>query len=165
MRGIGKRDPRWVRAVLEWRGTWQLARVALTGVYLVGGFTKLFDFHAAIAEQQRFGLHPAWLWAAVAVLVELVAPLLIIFGRFVWLGAGAIAAETAIIAFVVNDFWNLQGHARFLALNAFLEHWGLIAGCVLAALLAEREQRDTLAIGHRQPSKELSNEQSDTSQS
>jgi len=60
----------------------------------------------------------------------------------VWLGAGAIAVLTAIATFVANDFWNLQGHARFTQMNAFFEHWGLIAGCVLAALLAEREQRE-----------------------
>lgn len=142
MRSLGKRNPRWVDAILNWRGTWVLARVALTGVYLVGGLEKPFDFQGAIAEQARFGLQPASLWAALAVPVEIVAPLLIISGRFVWLGAGAIAAETAIITFVVNDFWNLQGHARSLAMNAFLEHWAVIGGCVLAALLAQRDQRE-----------------------
>jgi uncharacterized membrane protein YphA (DoxX/SURF4 family) len=151
MRGFGKRNPRWVNAILDWRGTWVLARVALTGAYLVGGFSKLFDFQAAIAEQARFGLQPVWLWATLAVLVELVAPLLIIFGRFVWLGAGAIAIETAIITFVVNDFWHLQGHARFLAMSGFLEHWGLIGGCVLAALLAEHDQRDRSMSGGKAP--------------
>ena len=141
MRVGSEQTPRWVNAILDWRGTWVFARVALTAAYLVGGLSKLFDFQAAVAEQARFGLQPAWLWAALAVVVELVAPLLIIFGRFVWLGAGAIAVETAIITFVVNDFWKLEGHARLLAMSSFLEHWGVIGGCVLAALLAERDQR------------------------
>jgi len=29
--------------------------------YLIGGVNKLFDFTAAVAEQEHFGLHPAWL--------------------------------------------------------------------------------------------------------
>jgi len=141
MRVRNNYEPRWIGAILNWPATSILARVALTAAYLVGGITKLFDFSGAMAEQQRFGLHPAWLWAALAVLVEVVAPVLIISGRLVWLGAGAIAVETAIITLVVNDFWNLEGHARFLSMSAFLEHWGIIGGCVLAAVLADRDRR------------------------
>ena len=102
----------------------------------------MLDFQGAVAEQAHFGLKPPSLWAAFAIAVELIGPLLIIRGRLVWLGAGAIAVLTAIATFVANDFWNLQGHVRFTQMNAFFEHWGLIAGCVLAALLAEREQRE-----------------------
>ncbi len=44
-------DPRWVDAVLDWRWAWLLARLGLTSAYILGGFTKLFDFSAAVAEQ------------------------------------------------------------------------------------------------------------------
>ena len=53
--------PRWISALLTWQWTWRLARVALVSAYLIGGVTKLFDFTAAVAEQEHFGLHPAWL--------------------------------------------------------------------------------------------------------
>jgi hypothetical protein len=52
----GNRDPRWVDAILDWRGTWFLARVGLTGAFLLGGFTKLLNFQRAMAEQAHFGL-------------------------------------------------------------------------------------------------------------
>jgi uncharacterized membrane protein YphA (DoxX/SURF4 family) len=136
-----RRDPRWVDAVLDWPGTWLLARVALASAYIVGGVTKLLDFPAAIAEQAHFGLHPAALWATVTIVVELAAPVLVIVGRWVWLGAGALGALTAVATLVANDFWNLHGQARFAAANSFFEHLGLIAGFVLAALLAEHAQR------------------------
>ncbi len=138
-------DPRWVDAVLDWRWTWPLARLALTGAYILGGLTKLFDFSAAVAEQQHFGLHPPLLWAMITIVVELVAPALIVSGRLVWLGAGALGVLTAIASFVANDFWNLQGQAHFMALNAFFEHIGLIAGFVMAALIAEHEKRHRTA--------------------
>ena len=54
-------DPFWVDAMLGWRLTLPLARVALTSTYLLGGLTKLSDFSAAVAEQEHFGLHPGWL--------------------------------------------------------------------------------------------------------
>lgn len=41
-----------------------------------------------------------------------------------------------------NDFWTMQGAARFAATNAFFEHIGLIAGFVMAALIAEHAQRE-----------------------
>ena len=135
------RDPRWVDSALDWRWTWFCARVALTGAYILGGLTKLFDFPAAMAEQEHFGLHPGWLWAAVTIAIELAGPALIISGRFVWLGAGALGVLTAVASVLANNFWDLQGQARFTATNNFFEHFGLIAGFVLAALLAEHDQR------------------------
>jgi uncharacterized membrane protein YphA (DoxX/SURF4 family) len=134
-------DPQWVDAVLDWPWTWLAARVGLTGAYILGGLTKLFDFPGAIAEQTHFGLTPAWLWAAVIIVVELVGPILIIWGRLIWLAAGALSVLTAVATFVAADFWTMQGHERFMATNTFFEHIGLIAGFVMAALIAELEKR------------------------
>jgi uncharacterized membrane protein YphA (DoxX/SURF4 family) len=104
-------DPRWVDTVLDWRWTWLVARIGLSRAYLLGGLTKLLDFPAAVAEQEHFGLHPGWLWASLAIVVELVGPILLISGRFVWLGAGALGVLTFIASVLANDFWNMSGHA------------------------------------------------------
>jgi uncharacterized membrane protein YphA (DoxX/SURF4 family) len=137
-------DPAWVDAILDWRWTWLAARVGLTGAYILGGLAKLSDFSAAVAEQEHLGLHPGWLWAALAIAVETTGPVLIISGRLVWLGAGALGVLTAVAALAANHFWTMSGPARFAATNGFFEHIGLIAGFVMAALIAEhagREQR------------------------
>jgi uncharacterized membrane protein YphA (DoxX/SURF4 family) len=131
-------SPSWVAAILGWRWTWLAARIILTAAYVYGGFVKLFDFDAAIAEQEHFGLHPGWLWAAMAIVVELGGSALVIAGRLVWLGAGAIGALTAIATIVANDFWNAQGAGRVMVTNTFLEHLGLVAGFVLVAIMSER---------------------------
>jgi uncharacterized membrane protein YphA (DoxX/SURF4 family) len=39
-----------------------------------------------------------------------------------------------------NDFWAKAGQDRFIAVNDFFEHLGLIAGLVLISLLSLREQ-------------------------
>jgi uncharacterized membrane protein YphA (DoxX/SURF4 family) len=131
-------DPNWVAAILEWRWTWPAARIALTSAYVLGGLMKLADFPAAVAEQEHFGLHPGWLWASAAIFVELFGSALVISGRFAWLGAGALGVLTAIATVAANGFWNMQGPERFVAINGFFEHLGLVAGLVMAALIADR---------------------------
>jgi uncharacterized membrane protein YphA (DoxX/SURF4 family) len=132
-------DPRWVAAILQWRWTWPLARLALVSAYVIGGLTKLLDFPGAIAEQEHFGLHPGWVWATLAIVIELGGSGLVILGRLVWLGAGALGILTAIAMLVANDFWTMDGLARFVAMNSFFEHLGLIAGLVLVALIAAHD--------------------------
>ncbi len=132
--------PRWVDAILRDRMIWLLARTALSSAYLIGGVQKLLDFQAAVAEQAHFGLQPAALWAALAIVVELGGSLLLILGRLVWLAAGMLSALTAIAMLVANNFWALEGHERFMALNSFFEHLGLIGGFALAAILAYRQK-------------------------
>ena len=132
------RNPRWVDAILDWNGTWLLARLALTCAYWIGGLTKLLDFPGAIAEQQHFGLAPPALFAAATIAVELIGSALVVAGRWVWLGAGALGVFTLVATFIVHAFWTMQGQERFLATNAFVEHLGLVAGLVMAAMLARR---------------------------
>ena len=118
-------------AILSWPWLLPVARIALTSAYLIGGVQKLVDFPGAVAEQAHFGLQPAWLWAAAAIIVELGGSALVIFGRWVWLGAGGLGVLTAVAMVTANNFWTMTGHDRFMALNAFFEHLGLIAGLVL----------------------------------
>ena len=129
-------NPHWIAALLAQRWLPLLTRTALVSAYVIGGVAKLTNFHAAVLEQAHFGLHPGWLWAALAIVVELGGSACVIFGRFVWLGAGALGALTAVAMFVANDFWNLTGDAHFFALNAFFEHLGLIAALVMATRVA-----------------------------
>ncbi len=142
MTTVPTRDPRFVDAILDWRWTGFLARLALVGAYLLGGIVKASDWTAAVAEQAHFGMHPPAWWAAVTIGIEIVGPLLILSGRFVWLGAGMLGIFTLLAAITANAFWAMPaGQDRFMATNAFFEHVGLVGGFVLAALVAELEAR------------------------
>jgi uncharacterized membrane protein YphA (DoxX/SURF4 family) len=133
-------NPRWVRMILSWPWLLPISRIALVSAFLIGGIQKLVDFPAAVAEQAHFGLQPAWLWAAAAIIVELGGSALVIVGRWVWLGAGGLGVLTAVAMLTANDFWAKTDHDRFVAANAFFEHLGLVAGLVLISLLFLREQ-------------------------
>lgn len=132
--------PRLVGWVLDRRWTAFLAEAALCSAYLLGGITKLSDFPAAVAEQAHFGIPHPTLSAAATIAVELVAPLLILSRRLVWLGAGTLGVFTALAALAANAFWTMQGPERFMATNAFFEHFGLVGGFVLVALRDHRSR-------------------------
>ncbi|HEM8515863.1 TPA: DoxX family protein [Burkholderia cepacia] len=133
----GRYSPAWIRALLAQPWIGGLVRLALVSAFLIGGINKAMHFDAAIAEQAHFGLHPPALWAALAVVVEIGGSLCIVFRRFTWLGAGGLGMLTLVAMAVANDFWNQTGAVRFMALNSFFEHLGLIAALVLATRLAD----------------------------
>lgn len=113
-----------------------LARLLLVSAYLIGGFTKLADWPGAVAEQVHFGMSPPALWATATIAVELIGAALILSGRLIWLGAGMLGVFTLLAALVANDFWTMQGEARFHATNAFFEHLGLVGAFALVARLS-----------------------------
>lgn len=130
--------PRPIAAILDARATWFLARLTLTGPYILGGLVKLSDWQGAIAEQAHFGLQPAALFAALTIAVELVGPALILMDAMAWLGAGMLGAFTLLAAIVANGFWTMEGPARFMATNAFFEHLGLVGGFALIAIVSRQ---------------------------
>lgn len=135
----GRSSPAWVRVLLSQPWVGPLARLALVSAYLIGGINKALHFDSAVAEQAHFGLHPAALWAALAVAVEIIGSLCVALRRFTWIGAGGLGMLTVVAMLVANDFWNQTGVARFMALNSFFEHLGLIAALVLATMLGDEQ--------------------------
>jgi uncharacterized membrane protein YphA (DoxX/SURF4 family) len=134
------REPAFVGAILNWQGTWLLSRIALTSAFWIGGLTKLLNFPGAVAEQVEFGLRPAALFAVLTIAVELVGSALVVSGRLVWLGAGALGVFTGLAMLLAQRFWDMAGEARFETMNSFFEHLGLIAGLLMAARLGERRR-------------------------
>ena len=135
-------NPRPIAAVLNWSGTSFLGRLALSGPYILGGIVKLTDWPGAVVEQAHFGLQPAALFAALTIAVELIGPALILADRLAWLGAGMLSVFTILAAIIANNFWTMEGQARFMATNAFFEHIGLVGGFVLVAILSRRRRTD-----------------------
>ena len=142
MRDFGRKNPAWVDRILDWRWTMLLARSALVGIFLVSAVLKSLNFHAAVLEQEELGLHPATIFALLTLAVQAIGSILVISGRFVWLGAGALGVFTALAATLAHGFWTLHGQERFVAMNVFLEHMGLIGGLVMVAVIAEHAKRE-----------------------
>ena len=113
-----------------------IAYLGLCAAYLQGGLNKLTDFPGAIGEMTHFGLSPAPVFAAIVIIMELTASLLILAGFLRWLGALALGGFTLMATFLALRFWELPvGMERFMAANSFFEHLGLVGGFLLVAWL------------------------------
>ena len=111
-----------------------IALLLLCAAYLQGGLNKALDFTSAIAEMNHFGVSPAAPMAAVVIVLELGASVLILTGFHRWLGALVLGAFTLFATFVALRFWQMPvGQERFMAANSFFEHLGLVGGFVLVA--------------------------------
>ena len=79
-----------------------IALLGLCAAYIQGGFTKLFDFNAAVGETQSFGLPFAAAATAATIVTELAGSALILTGIYRWLGALWLAGFTLFATFVAN---------------------------------------------------------------
>lgn len=112
-----------------------LARMALTFVFWSSGLAKMLDFHAAIAEMERYGVLPAAPMALAVIAVQLGGSALVISGRHMWLGAGMLGAFTAFTIPIAHAFWSMTGEQAFVEMLFALEHVSLIGGLMSIAIL------------------------------
>jgi len=122
-----------LRRLFTTRAVHWLALLFLCAAYLQGAFDKATDFPSAIGEMNHFGLSPAGPLAALVIAFEFGASLMILTGFYRWLGALGLAGFTLFATFVANRFWEMAMPERFMAANAFFEHWGLAGAFVLVA--------------------------------
>jgi uncharacterized membrane protein YphA (DoxX/SURF4 family) len=106
--------------------------------FLASGLGKLANFQGGVAEMSEAGMPAPATMAVLSILVVLTGSVLVLIGRWVWLGAGMLGAFTAIGAVTAHAFWKVSGPERKEAIAVFFMHIGLIAAFVLDALLADR---------------------------
>jgi transmembrane protein len=112
-----------------------LARVVLTFVFWSSGLAKMFDFHAAVAEMERYGVLPAAPMALAVIAVQFGGSALVISGRHVWLGAGMLGVFTALTIPIAHAFWSMTGEQAFVEMLFALEHVSVIGGLMTIAIL------------------------------
>jgi uncharacterized membrane protein YphA (DoxX/SURF4 family) len=130
-----------IEPLVATRPVYVIALLGLCAAYIQGGLTKLFDFNAAVAETQGFGLPFAPAGTAATIVTELAASALILTGTYRWLGALWLAGFTLFATFVANRFWEMQPPQRFMVENSFFEHLGLVGGFLLVAWFDLRNSR------------------------
>jgi len=121
----------------------RLARVALVSAYLIGGVNKLFDFTAAVAEQEHFGfIRHGYGHAGDRARGR--RSLLVVTGRLVWLGAGGLGVLTFVAMLVANNFWSTPD--RFASWPSYLLRAPRPGrGFVLVSIRAEQTSPEPLS--------------------
>jgi transmembrane protein len=116
-----------------------ISRVALTFPFWTSGVLKLIDFDAGVAEMARVGLEPAALFNTATIALQLTGSMLVIVGRYAWLGAGALGFFTGLTIPLVHHFWTMTEEPfRTIALHTAIEHIGIIGGLLAVAILTVR---------------------------
>lgn len=123
----------WCRRAFGANALRWIALLGLCSAYLQGGIVKAVDYAGAVAEMHHFGLAPAGPLVIVTILIELIAPLLILSGVYRWLGAIVLAGFTVVATMLANRFWEAGSPDRLALANAFFEHLGLVGGFLLVA--------------------------------
>jgi transmembrane protein len=132
--------PKIIEAVLMNRAVAIAARVILTFPFWGSGLDKLINFSGGVAEMRQFGLEPAVLFNIAVFTTQILGSALIISGRYVWLGAGALGIFTALTIPLVHRFWTMQGPEALHAFHTAAEHVGTIGGLITVSILAARSR-------------------------
>ena len=128
--------------LLQSRVYYTLATALLTYIFWWSGLNKIFDFAGAMTEMEHFGLHPAALFAAATIALQVLGSLAIISAsRWAWLGAGALAVFTLSTIPLAHRFWEMEGMVAFLEKALVQEHFSLIGGLAVAAALASMRRK------------------------
>ncbi len=127
-----------VDKILDSRTTALIGRVLLCSMYLQSLYDKA-NWQRALGEMTHFGLEPAGLYALATVAVQIVGVILIIWGRYAWLGAGALAIFTLLTIPIAHHFWTITGMPRTLEIYVVYEHISVVGGLILAACLCRRD--------------------------
>lgn len=131
--------PQIINAILGsgWFG--YLARIVLTFMFWSSGLAKLIDFNAGVGEMVHFGLEPGWLFNIATIIVQIGGSLLIIFNRWAWLGAGALAVFTALTIPLAHNFWAMEEPFRTIEFYVVMEHITVIGALMVAACASVRK--------------------------
>ena len=87
-------------------------------------------------------MRPGALWAILTIAIQVVGSFIILSGRLIWLGAGMLGGFTVTTTVIAHRFWDLSGQSAFQARNEFFEHYGLVAGFVMVAMIAKDRNRN-----------------------
>lgn len=112
--------------------------IAVTFMFWSSGIAKAAHFSGTLGEMAHFGLQPAWFFAAGTIALQLAGSALVVLGgRFAWLGAAALALFTLATIPLGHAFWTLPPEAAFGERLIAEEHLSVVGGLMLAALLAK----------------------------
>jgi transmembrane protein len=114
-----------------------IGAIAATFMFWSSGLGKAAHFADTLGEMAHFGLNPPWLFAVGTIGVQLAgSALVIVGGRYAWLGATALALFTLATIPLAHAFWTLPPEAAFGERLIAEEHMSVVGGLIVAALLA-----------------------------
>ncbi len=132
--------PHWVDRFLMSDAAWLAARILVTFLFWLTALEWIVYFSEARDSAELVGLKPPAFWGAVLILFYLVASLMVIFDRMMWLAAGALGVFTFLTIILAHQFWNMTGAEAEATWNEVKEHITVIGG-LIGMCIASRQRR------------------------
>ncbi|KMJ91251.1 hypothetical protein ACH58_00445 [Achromobacter xylosoxidans] len=126
--------------VLDSHWLWVATRLLLALIFLSSGVAGILDAPNAL-EVWRPGLpDPGRLFHVVAVAIQVCGAVLLMLGRWLWLGAAALAAFLLASVLVFHPFWKFEPPLAAMHMQWALKDIALVGG-LLALAIADRFRR------------------------
>jgi transmembrane protein len=133
--------PRPIEALLDSTALWVIARLLINFMFWWEGLQFLLHFAAVAPGINVLGLQPVWLGPALTVLVMIGGSILVILDRYIWLGAGMLAAFTALTILTVHKFWTMTGADAVANWHSAEEHIATIGGLMALCIISRMRRR------------------------
>ena len=110
-----------------------LARLAMVALFLPAGIRKLGSFEGTAGYIGSVGLPLPELGAAIAIVVEIVGPLLLLLGLFTRSTALVMAIFTAAATWFFHAYWAMPAESQMVQQLMFFKNVGVIGGLLAIA--------------------------------
>jgi transmembrane protein len=129
-----------IAAILDSRACWIAARLILTFVFWSAGIGQLVTFQSSVAQMAALNLTPGALFAIIVPTTLLIGSAMIVFNRWLWLGAGILGTFLVLTIPLVHPFWSMAGARADEEMRLVFEHITVIGG-LMAIAIASRQHR------------------------
>lgn len=110
-----------------------LARLLMAALFLPAGISKIGGFAGTAGYIGSVGLPLPEVGAAIAILVEVVAPILLIVGLFTRPAAVVLAVFTLVASVFFHAYWSVPAEQQFMQSLLFWKNIGVVGGLLAIA--------------------------------
>jgi len=110
-----------------------LARLLMAALFLPAGISKIGGFAGTAGYIGSVGLPLPEVGAAIAILVEVIAPILLIIGLFTRPAALVLAVFTLVASVFFHAYWSVPADQQFMQSLLFWKNIGVVGGLLAIA--------------------------------
>lgn len=110
-----------------------VGRILLALIFIISGLHKLFDFTEVSSGLAAQGIAAAGFFLVIALLVELIFGLGVLFGVFARASALILALYLIPVTLIFHDFWSLTGPSYMAQFFSFWKNVAIAGGLILVA--------------------------------
>src|SRR3970040_144815 len=110
-----------------------IGRVLIGALFLVAGIRKVLGYAGTVGYFAKLGFPGAEVFAVIAIVIEIGAGLMLVFGWRTRWAAWALIVFVAIATAMAHRFWEFDAAQQVNQMNHFLKNFAVIGGLLFVA--------------------------------